>query len=150
MTIEVFGTTMSAWQVFASLGVIFVILEAFVISFIMLPIGLAFFITALLSPLASSWIPLIGLLAFNLAVVFTIFQKLVKPRLKKTNYQTNVDSMIGKTATVTEKIYAENSGYVKLYGDLWPARCEKNQEIPIGTTVEILRVEGNKVFVKTV
>lgn len=64
--------------------------------------------------------------------------------------KTNVESVVGQEAIVTEKIeplYAR--GRVKLNGMEWSAKTEKEEEtVSEGATVEILRVEGVKLVVR--
>ena len=65
--------------------------------------------------------------------------------------KTNVDSLIGKTAVVTADIHnLEGRGQVFVNGLTWTARAEREEEtIPKDTQVEIVRVEGVKLIVKT-
>jgi len=64
---------------------------------------------------------------------------------------TNVDSVIGRRVLVTEKISnLQSMGTVQIGGLTWSARSADNCEIPMGTPVRILRVEGVKVFVERI
>ena len=64
---------------------------------------------------------------------------------------TNVDSIIGRRVLVTEKISnLQSMGTVQIGGLTWSARSAENCEIPMGTLVRILRVEGVKVFVERI
>lgn len=63
--------------------------------------------------------------------------------------KTNVDALIGQTAIVSEKISpSENKGRVEITGDSWLAISKTGNEISEGERVEILKVEGTKVYVK--
>ena len=70
--------------------------------------------------------------------------------MEKRKLKTNVETIPGKTAIVAEKIDNLNStGSVEINGLSWTARSENNDEIiSVGSTVEVLRVEGVKVIVK--
>ena len=62
---------------------------------------------------------------------------------------TNLDRVLGDTGKVTETIDNENStGAVYVDGKTWTARSADGSVIPAGTVVEILRMEGVKLFVK--
>ena len=64
--------------------------------------------------------------------------------------KTNVDSLIGKTADVTSAISnLEAQGEAVVNGAAWTARSEEDSvEIPEGTHVEIVAVQGVKLIVK--
>ena len=64
--------------------------------------------------------------------------------------KTNVDSLIGKTAVVTSAISnLEAQGEAVVNGAAWTARSEEDSvEIPEGTHVEIVAVQGVKLIVK--
>ena len=62
---------------------------------------------------------------------------------------TNADRVLGGTGKVTEVIDNENStGAVYVDGKTWTARSADGSVIPEGAVVEILRMEGVKLFVK--
>ena len=62
---------------------------------------------------------------------------------------TNLDRVLGDSGKVMETIYNENSsGAVFVDGKTWTARSADGSVIPAGTVVEILRMEGVKLFVK--
>lgn len=64
---------------------------------------------------------------------------------------TNADSIIGKEVLVTEAICnLQGQGAVNVSGLTWSARSADHSEIPVGTLVRILRIEGVKVFVEKV
>ena len=62
---------------------------------------------------------------------------------------TNLDRVLGDSGKVMETIDNENSsGAVYVDGKTWTARSADGSVIPAGTVVEILRMEGVKLFVK--
>lgn len=64
---------------------------------------------------------------------------------------TNLDRVLGDSGKVTETIDNENStGAVYVDGKTWTARSADGSVIPAGTVVEILRMEGVKLFVKKI
>lgn len=81
-------------------------------------------------------------------LVFTrpVMIRFVNSRTKKTN----VDSLIGKKARVSETIHNElGIGAAVLNGQEWMARSEKDEDIiEEGTLVEVAAITGVKLIVK--
>ena len=64
---------------------------------------------------------------------------------------TNLDRVLGDSGKVMETIDNENSsGAVYVDGKTWTARSADGSVIPAGTVVEILRMEGVKLFVRKI
>ena len=62
---------------------------------------------------------------------------------------TNADRLLGAKAQVTEEIDNERAaGAVYIDGKTWTARSEDGGVIPAGEQVEVVRMEGVKLFVK--
>lgn len=62
---------------------------------------------------------------------------------------TNADRLLGKEAQVTEEIDNEHAaGAVYIDGKTWTARSEDGEVIPAGQQVEVVRMEGVKLFVR--
>lgn len=62
---------------------------------------------------------------------------------------TNADRLLGTQCKVTEQIDNDSPcGAVYADGKTWTARSEDGTPIPIGETVEILRMEGVKLIVR--
>jgi membrane protein implicated in regulation of membrane protease activity len=134
------------WLLLAIAGVVFVILEIFTPSFVMAPAGVAFLLTAAVSPFLPNLAANLGALALNLVVVYWGVQRYVWPRLAKTAPRTAASGMVGQVATVVEPIRPDGSGgYVKLYGDSW--RAVGKEAFEVGERVTIVATEGNKVIV---
>ena len=71
-------------------------------------------------------------------------KKYLRPRITKTN----VDSVIGSVGLVTEDVdNLAGKGQVKLGGMYWTARSESGECIPVGTKIQVCRIEGVKAFV---
>ncbi len=94
----------------------------------------------------------IQLVAFFVVSIALLF--LTRPILKKYIYKnkeamkTNVNSVIGKKAIITKKITEHDFGELKVDGQVWSAISENNEEIEIGSNVEIVAVKGVKLIVK--
>ena len=71
-------------------------------------------------------------------------------RLRHPSHEpTNADRVIGQTALVTESISDRNqTGQVKVLGQIWSARTDDTaDEIPAGSQVHVVRIEGVKLIV---
>ena len=107
---------------------------------------------ALLCALAG-WNQWVQILAFvvlsgaSLALVRPLAKKFLAPSYSATN----ADRVIGREAVVTQTIdNLRGQGQVNIAGQVWTARGEGDAPIPEGTAVQVLRIEGVKVFVKPV
>ncbi len=81
-----------------------------------------------------------------LSLIFT--RDFVKRYISKTKVKTNLDSVVGKTGTVTKKITSDETGRVKVMGKSWSAVSENNKVIKQDTKVKIIKIEGVKLIVK--
>lgn len=70
----------------------------------------------------------------------------IKKWTKRNEIKTNVDSLIGRIAIVTEDIIDGNRGVVKLDSQEWSAISSDN--LVKDTKVVVLSIEGNKLIVK--
>ena len=85
--------------------------------------------------------------AVTLVLVRPAAAKLLTPGISPTN----ADRVLSQIALVTEEIdNIAETGQVKLFGQVWSARSESGEIIPVQSRVRILRIEGVKVFVRMV
>ena len=93
------------------------------------------------------WLQLAVFVVLSL-VLLALTRPLVKKFLNPKNEKTNADRLIGTTAIVTEEINNLLAvGEVKASGQMWTARAEYEEIIPIGEKVEIVRIDGVKLIV---
>jgi membrane protein implicated in regulation of membrane protease activity len=128
-------------------------MEIFIPSFILFNFGIGALVGSLAAGLDLS--PEWQIVLFSSGTLLSFF--LVRPVMKKVAYKysegrkTNVDAMIGRLAKVTENISNENHrGRVLLDGDNWQARSLDNDEIPDGTTVEIVQLKSIVLIVRKI
>lgn len=97
---------------------------------------------------AEIWIQIVTF--FVVTVILLFATKKIVRKLKGSNIEkTNVDSLIGQSAKVCEKISNLNGqGAVKLGGMVWSARSENGEEIEENETVCVVRIDGVKLIVK--
>lgn len=93
--------------------------------------------------------------AVVMLVISTILVLATKPFTKKfleskSKVESNVNALIGKKARVIQEINnIENTGKVKVNGEIWKAITENSEEIiHIDCDVTILAVDGVKLIVK--
>jgi membrane protein implicated in regulation of membrane protease activity len=63
--------------------------------------------------------------------------------------RTNVDSLIGKEGIVIKKLEPFSMGQVNVKGQIWSAKPEQDVTIEEGSRVEVVRIDGVKLIVKT-
>ncbi len=82
-----------------------------------------------------------------LLLIFT--RPLVKKYLNGRTLKTNADSLIGRTAVVSEEISnLRATGTIMIDGMSWTARSESEEEIPVGAEVRIREIRGVKCIVE--
>ena len=139
--------------VWAVLLVLFIIIELETIELraIWFALGSAFALAVYAMPGIGHYIWL-QITVFLLVSILSMYfiRPIAKRHLKIKKTPTNADKNIGEIGIVEEEIInAEGKGLVRVGGKRWSARAENNEKIAIGTSVEILRIEGVKVIVKT-
>ena len=93
----------------------------------------------------------VALFAVVSAAALAVTRPLVRRYTAGKAVPTNLDRVLGDSGKVTETIDNENSsGAVYVDGKTWTARSADGSVIPAGTVVEILRMEGVKLFVKKI
>lgn len=99
---------------------------------------------------AEAWLQIVLFVVVSAALLASLWpftRKFLKPKLAKTN----VDAVIGQRGHVTEDIdNIDATGQVKLGGMYWTARSASGQPIAKGTLVQVVNIEGVKVFVSEV
>lgn len=83
----------------------------------------------------------------GVSVLFLIsVRPFLKKWIKRNEIKTNVDTIVGKIAIVTNEIAPNDRGEVKIDGLLWTAIS--SEKLNVGEDVVILAIEGNKLIVK--
>lgn len=139
------------WIIWAVLLVLFVIIE--IITPQMTTIWLA--LGALVSLLVWCvfpelvWLQIVVFVAVC-AVLLAFTRKLAKKIMHGNAEKTNADRCIGQEAVVIEEINnLLGKGQVNIKGVIWTARSASDDVISAGTLVEVEKIEGVKVIVKT-
>ena len=90
------------------------------------------------------------LLFFGVSLVLLIFTRPVAMKLMNKNTEkTNVDSLLGKTAVVIQKIdNLAQTGQVRINDIEWMARTSDTKTIPVDSVVTIKAVHGVRLIVE--
>lgn len=81
------------------------------------------------------------------ALSFAVFKQLFANK-KASSYKTNANALLKQQAIVVETIAPRTTGRIKVRGEEWPAIADEHVILQKGTSVIIVRIEGNKVIVK--
>ncbi len=134
---------------YAIIGIALLILEVVAPGFVLLPIGIAFLITAAVALFVPTFEITLVVLAILAPICFIVFRKMFKKH-SVTKHPTNFDGLVGKSGVVEEDIPAGERGYVKVYGDSWKVEGLTSEVLPKNAKVVIDHVEGTKIFVRKV
>lgn len=148
------------WQYWLIASGVFFIGEIITVGFLLFWFGVAGLIAMIVSFFTSNII--VQMTVFIISSVILIFA--TKPFVKKFVNQktivTNALSIVGKKGIVLQEVDTMK-GQVKIGGEIWSAQCEPNDDgintngingvsIPVGSEVEVTKIEGVKVIVKPV
>jgi membrane protein implicated in regulation of membrane protease activity len=82
-------------------------------------------------------------------LLLILFRPVAMKMLKKQDFKSNADGLIGKDVLITEDIDNINGrGKGKINGMEWTVRTETKEEIKAGSIVQVKRIEGVKLIVE--
>lgn len=137
------------WQIWLIASGIFFICEIITVGFLVFWLGVGALIAMLVSFFTSNIIIQMSVLVVSSGLLIFATRPLVNKISKKDVVPTNVYSLIGKKAVVTEDIdWVTGKGQIKFEGEIWSAKSKEQINIPAGSEVEIVSIEGVKAFVK--
>ena len=137
------------WQIWLIASGIFFICEIITVGFLVFWLGVGALIAMLVSFFTSNIIIQMSVFVVSSGLLIFATRPLVNKISKKDVVPTNVYSLIGKKAVVTEDIdWVTGKGQIKFEGEVWSAKSKEQINIPVGSEVEIVSIEGVKAFVK--
>ncbi len=137
------------WQIWLIASGVFFILEIITVGFLIFWLGIASLITMIVSFFTSSIIFQITVFVISSGILIFATKPLVEKLTKKDSVQTNVYSIIGKKAIVIEDIdWNKGTGQIKIGGEVWSAKTNEQIDIPKGSEVEVVDIDGVKAFVR--
>ena len=109
-------------------------------------------LAALVAAMLGGNMPLqIGLFFVVSAMSIVAFRPIARKYINGKVEPTNADRIIGQEILVTERISnLRAEGAVNVGGLVWSARSVDDNEIPKGTPVRVVRIEGVKVYVEQI
>ena len=139
------------WQIWLIAAGIFFIGEIFTAGFLIFWLGFGALLAMLVSFFTSNIIIQMTVFVLSSGLLIFATKPLVNKIVKKDTIPTNVYSVVGKKAIVTEEInWTTGKGQIKSEGEIWSAKSTENINIPVGSEVEILAIEGVKAYVKPI
>lgn len=143
---------MTIWQIWLLIAALFVVIEIFTSGFAVacFSVGCVFGAILAACELSLTWQVVAFAIGTFLAFVFIrpIVMKYLDKKTNDNGVKTNMDSIIGKTAVVTEKIEENGFGRVKIDGDDWKAQTSDGSAVEVGTKVKIEAFESIILTVK--
>ena len=137
------------WQIWLIASGIFFICEIITVGFLVFWLGIGALIAMLVSFFTSNIIVQMSVFVISSGLLIFATRPLVNKISKKDVVPTNVYSLIEKKAIVTEEInWVTGKGLIKFEGEVWSAKSKEQVNIPVGSEVEIVSIEGVKAFVK--
>ena len=137
------------WQVWLIIAGLFFIGEMITVGFLIFWFGVGSLIAMIVSLFTSNIIVQMSVFVISSGLLIFATRPLVNKISKKDVVPTNVYSLIGKKAIVTEDIdWITGKGQIKFEGEVWSAKSKEQVNIPVGSEVEIVSIEGVKAFVK--
>lgn len=141
------------WQIWIIAGIILLIVENFIPTFIAASIAIGCLIAGLFSFLG------FGIegqfVAFSVGILLSFFG--IRPFMSKYGHRkhkeikTNVDSLVGKMGRVVEALDSEDSrGRILVEGDDWKAESEDRSPVAVGKRVQVLAVNSTILIVKEI
>ena len=137
------------WQIWLIAAGVFLVLEIFTMGFLVFWLSIGCLFAMLVSFVTDNLIVQTTVFVLSSGLLIFATKPLVKKFAEKDNKKTNVYSLVGRKALVTEDIdWASGNGQIKFDGQVWSARTTEQVNIAKGTEVEIEKIEGVKAFVK--
>lgn len=137
------------WQIWLIAAGVFIIGEIITVGFLLFWLSIASLFAMVVSFFTSNVIIQMAVFVISSGLLIFATKPLVEKLAKKDSVATNVYSIIGKTAIVIEDIdWASGTGQIKCEGEVWSAKTDEQINIPAGSEVEIVSIEGVKANVK--
>lgn len=141
---------MVIWEIFAIVGLAFLILEMLLPTMFFLNLAIAGFITAVIGGFITNWITL-SVIFVILSLLSIIFLRPILIKNKNTKEQeTGVEAKyIGKEVKVIETV-TKTSGAITIYDERWDARLIGDEDIPAGSMAKIVKNESLIMYVEKI
>ena len=135
------------WYIWLIAAGIFFVAEMITTGFLIFWLGIGSILAMITSFITDSIFIQTAVFVISSVVLIPLTKPLVKKYIDTgKSTVTNAYGIIGKTGIVTVDIDTlESTGQVKVNGEIWSAKADSN--IPKGTKVEVLKIDGVKLIV---
>lgn len=136
------------WQVWLILAGVFIIIEMATVGFFIFWLAIASLVTMLVSFFVDNLVIQLAVFVITSTILFLTTKPLVDKYFNKKTIPTNTYKLINKKGIV--KIDINNTagtGQIKVDGEVWSAKSNNDLNIPAGTEVEIVNIDGVKLVV---
>lgn len=139
------------WQIWLIAAGVFLIIEIFTIGFFVFWLSIGSLLAMLVSLVTSNLAIQCTVFIISSTILIFATKPLVNRFQKKDTTPTNVYSLVGKRGVVIEDInWTTGQGQIKASGEIWSAKTNDHVNIPKGSEVEIVSIDGVKAFVKPI
>jgi len=142
--------TLGIWLIWMVVAAVFVIGEIFTLGFFLLWFGIGAAVAGILAifGLGGSW--QWGAFAVVSGVLFVVSRRFAERFSKKQPPGIGADRFIDKKGVVLEEVdNIKNTGRIRMGKEEWRAESDTGEVIPVGKMVEVTRLVGTHVVVKT-
>ncbi len=132
-------------------GIVLLIAEVFIPGFAVAALGIAGIVTGIVALYGVGVNGQLIVFAVTSLLVFISIRPLVLRYMDRhgNHVRTNAEALVGRMAIVSERIDPEaHTGRVDVLGDNWRAIAVDHEVSEPGQSVEVVRVEGTKLYVK--
>lgn len=138
------------WWIWMIIAAFFVLGEIFTAGFFLLWFGIGAAVAGLLAMFGLSFGWQLGAFVVVSGVLFVVSRRFAERFSKKQPAGIGADRFIGLRGIVLEEIDNDkNTGRVRLKKEEWRADSETGEVIPVGKKVEVTRIDGTHIVVKT-
>ena len=143
---------MQVWfWIWIAVIVVSVVVEAITMDMVTVWFAAGAIVPMILATTSVGWeIQMIVFIVLSALMIIFLRKITLKYLFKNSEFKTNKDSLIGKTARMIEATDFDTMGSLKINDVVWTAGGDERQTIEKGKVVEIVAISGNKLKVKEV
>ena len=142
---------MKIWWIWMILAAFFVVAEIFTAGFFLLWFGVGAAVAGVLALFGLGFGWQLGAFVVVSGILFVVSRRFAEKFTKKQPPGIGADRFVGREGLVLEEIdNVKNTGRVRLKKEEWRADSETGDVIPVGTHVEVIRMDGTHLVVKTI
>ncbi|KAB8032018.1 NfeD family protein [Fluviispira multicolorata] len=136
------------------IGIIFILIEVFTLTFYFLPIALAALLTGFFAIFFDNIYIHGSVFVLSSIMLLFLISKWRKSRFLKPKDSHFIVGLVGQMGLVVEEFKSQqNTGKVKIFSDIWEIYWDSHHEkiiveLKVGDRVKVTSVQGNKVIVE--